>query len=147
MRVANWRPKQVADLIYERAEQNANRVMDDVVEAAKARCPVGTVTREGTWSGQRTIAFTPSRGRNKGQAVRFAAKGVWLGRSPGDLRDTIRRANKPGSGNVRVYAGTYKINYAHFVERGTVHMRARPFLRPAFQNVKRTMLRTIQHGS
>lgn len=146
MRVANWRPKEVGDQIFGQAEENANGVMDEVVEEAKARCPIGEIRRAGKWSGQRFVSFTPGTGRNKGIRVGFTAKRVWLGREPGDLRNSIRRVNKAGSGNVRVYAGTFKIFWAHMVERGSVHWPAHPFLRPALGAIKSRILSRIKNG-
>ncbi len=147
MRVENWNAKEVFAQIGALAEENANIVMDEVVADAKARCPVGKIVRVGKWSGQRLISFTPKTGRNKGKPVSFTAEKVWLGRQPGDLRATIRRVNKKGSGNIRVYAGSYKIFWAHLVERGSVHWPAHAFLRPAFHVKKGQILDRIKNGS
>jgi hypothetical protein len=145
-RIANWRASEVMEQIGKAAEENANGVMDEVVEAAKARCPVGEIVRPGKWSGSRAVAFNPKTGKNRGQRVSFVAQKVWMGRQPGDLRDTIRRVNKPGSGNIRVYAGSFKIFWAHMVERGSVHWPAHPFLRPAFQAIKKNIVARIKNG-
>lgn len=117
MRVADWRGKEVFAEIAEQALKNANLLMDDVVEAAKRRCPVGTISRPGGWS-TANVSFTPGTGKNKGRLVEFTGK-RWRGREPGDLRNTIRRVTKKGTGNIRVYAGNFKIFWAHMVERGT----------------------------
>ena len=147
MRIANWNAAGVMAQIGQLAEENANSVMDDVVEKARAACPIGTITREGKWSGQRAVSFTPRTGKNKGKRISFIAQRVWLGRQPGDLRSTIRRVNKAGSGSIRVIAGQYKIFWAHLVERGSVHWPAHPFLRPAFQAIKGDVLRRIKNGA
>ena len=150
MRLANWHSKEVFQGIMDQAETNANLVMDDVVALAKSKCPVGTITRSGKWSGPRQIAFTARKGKTWTD-VRFTAQKVWMGRQPGDLRATIRRVNKRGSGSIRVYAGPLatgdpKIFWAFMVERGTSKTLAQPFLRPAFQQIKSTMLKRIKEG-
>jgi HK97 gp10 family phage protein len=59
----------------------------------------------------------------------------------GKLKDTIRVVRLKGDPkqNIRVYAGN-RIKggafYAHMVEYGTVKMKAKPFLRPAFNSAK-----------
>ncbi len=59
----------------------------------------------------------------------------------GKLKDTIRVVRLKGDPkqNIRVYAGN-RIKggafYAHMVEYGTVKMRAKPFLRPALNEIK-----------
>ena len=72
-----------------------------------------------------TVTFTPTtRNRRKipvgkQEQVSFQAK-QFTGRT-WDLRNSIRRVNKfDRPGNVRVYAGNKAVNYAHFVEYGTV---------------------------
>ncbi len=146
MRIASWREGEVFNEITEAALGNANAVMDDVVAAAKAACPVGTISRPGGWSSA-NVSFTPKTGRNRGKLVRFDTEKRWMGREPGDLKGTIRRVNKRDSGNIRVYAGSYKIYWAFMVERGTVKTRRQPFLRPALQQVQATALDKIKNGS
>lgn len=144
MRVAGWHSKEVFQGIMDEALKNANDVMDDVVQAAKSRCPVSPIVRA---EGHKlaTISFTPKSGRGKNKPVSFKAR-QYQGRRPGQLRDTIRRTNKPGSGNVRVYAGSGKAYYAHMVERGTSKTAAQPFLRPAFEEKKNSVLAKIKNG-
>ena len=54
--------------------------------------------------------------------------------------------------NVRVYAGNRKRRkeggafYAHMVEYGTVKMKAKPFLRPAFNAVKGRVKGIVENG-
>lgn len=143
MRVANWRGPEVFNDIYNAALANANAFMDGVVEEAKARCPVGTITREGKFVSA-NVSFTPSTGRNRGKSVSFGTQRRWTGRYPGQLRDTIRRVHKHGTGNIRVYAGNFKVYYAHMVERGTSKTPAHPFLRPTFNAKKQTALKSIK---
>lgn len=145
-RIGVWRINEILEQIGRASEENANIVMDEVVADAKSRCPVGKIVRPPGWSGPRYISFTPKTGRNKNTLVSFRAERVWLGRQPGDLRSTIRRVNKEGSGTIRVYAGTRKIFWAHMVERGSVHWPAHPFLRPAFQAIKSQLINKIKNG-
>ena len=145
MRVANWKAKEVFSQIREEAIAAVIGVMDDVAAAAKARCPVGTVTRSGD-TVMKVVSFTPQRGRGKGQPVSFMAK-QWTGREPGSLRDSIRRVLKPDRpGNVRVYAGNAKVFYAHMVEYGTKKMGPRPFMRFAFREKTGELIAKIEKG-
>ena len=144
MRVANWHAKEIFTGIMADALQAANDVMDDVVIAAKGKCPVGTVTREGKWSSAK-VSFTPKTGANKGKLVSFSTDKRWTGRAPGDLKGTIRRVTKPARpGNIRVYAGSFKIDWAHMVEYGTMKFPAHPFLRPTFNGIKNSIVPKIQ---
>ena len=146
MRVANWKAPEVFDEISERALNNANDFMDLVVAEAKRRCPVDPITfREGKFSNA-IVSFTPQTGHNKGSLVYFGTQKRWLGRAPGNLRDTIRRVNKIASGNIRVYAGNYKIYWAFMVERGTSRTAAQPFLRNAFYSMRAEVNRAIKNG-
>jgi hypothetical protein len=128
MRIENWKAKEIFSQIAEEALKAANVVMDDVVVSAKASCPLGTITREGKFV-KANISFIPKTGANKGKLVSFSTDKRWTGRAPGDLRNTIRRVNKPTRpGNIRVYAGNFKIYWAHMVEYGTSKSRAQSFL-------------------
>jgi HK97 gp10 family phage protein len=142
-RVANWRDKEVFARIEETAIRNGNEFMDEVVAEAKRRCPIGDETRPGGFT-DATVEFTPRTGRNKGKLVKFGTHKRWKGRFPGQLQSTIRRTNKAGASTIRVYAGNFKVYYARFVEKGTVKMRKKPFLRPAFDGKKRQALKRVQ---
>ena len=149
MRVESWRAKEVLDAKSQQAMDNANAAMDEVVEAARQKCPVGTVTRDGKWVYQ-GVSFTPRTGKNRGRSVQFQGK-RWTGRQPGDLRDTIRRVNKAGSGSVRVYAGSYKFPYAHMIHRGYHDKSGKwhpgiPFLQAPFHQLKGGFLNKIKNG-
>jgi HK97 gp10 family phage protein len=145
VRLERVRIKEVSEEIFGQAIENAGVFMDQVVEAAKARCPVGTITRDGKWT-TGNVSFTPSKGKNKGSLVEFEGK-RWTGREPGDLKKTIRRVvNEKKKSNFRVYAGSYKIYWAYMVEMGTSKMAARPFLRPAFEAAKTVMNQIIKYG-
>lgn len=145
MRVTNWHAKEIFGQIVEEAITAANETMDDVVVAARRACPIGHITKEGKWKSA-TVAFTPLSGKGKGKPVSFVAQQSST-RYPGQLRDTIRRVNKPTRpGNIRVYAGNKAVNYAFFVEYGTVKMGPRPFMRPAFQAKKNEVISAIEDG-
>lgn len=64
--------------------------------------------------------------------------GKWSGRRAGALRDSIRmvRLKDDPKLNIRVYAGNTEVFYARWVEYGTVKMKAKPYLRPAFNQMK-----------
>jgi hypothetical protein len=151
MRVANWKGQEVFNDITQAAFRNANDFMDSVVSEAKRRCPVDPVTfREGKFSSAQ-VSFTPRTGRNKGKLVSFGTQKRWMGREPGNLRDTIRRVNKSGSGSIRVYAGNFKIYWAFMVERGYhdragKHHSAQPFLRPTFHAAQGKAIQAIKGG-
>jgi len=156
MKVANWRSKEIFKALGDRAYDNANNVMDDVVAAAKRLCPspgATNITRPPGFS-KAFVSFTPKTGRNKGKLIQFHTEKRWIGRSPGALGDTIRRVNKRGqaSSSIRVYAGNFKIYWAFMVEKGTASTgwggpaRAQPFLRPAFNSVKKDVLKKVASG-
>lgn len=151
MRVENWKADQVFSDITNQAIENANNFMDSIVLEAKRLCPVDPITvREGKFSSA-VISFTPRTGKNKGKPVSFGTQKRWMGREPGNLRDTIRRVNKPGSGTIRVYAGNFKIYWAFMVERGYrdrsgKQHAAQPFLRPVFHQAKGKAIQAIKGG-
>jgi HK97 gp10 family phage protein len=143
MRIVGWRLPEICDEIKGKAIEAVNEVMDEHVQISKSLCPVGTITREGKFKTV-TVTFTPTTkyGRRKiiplekRKQVSFEAQ-RWTGDYPGQLRDTIRRVNKPSRpGNIRVYAGNKKVHYAYFVEYGTVKMKRQSFMRPGFQTIK-----------
>jgi len=144
MRVANWKAAEIFGQIRKEAITAITEVMDDVVISAKARCPVGEVRRDGSVK-EKWLSFTPGRGRGKGQLVSFGAK-QWQGREPGSLRESIRRVTKPSRpGNIRVYAGNFKVWYAHFVEYGTVHAAPHSFMRKSFHEVKNDVIQRVEN--
>jgi len=156
MKLANWKTKEIFKTIEDRAHANANNVMDEVVADAKRLCPSPgktNISRPPGWS-KAHVSFTPKTGRNKGKLVSFSTDKRWVGRKPGELSATIRRVNRKDSntGTIRVYAGNFKIYWAFMVERGTASTgwggpaRAQPFLRPAFNGIKKTIIKKIKHG-
>jgi hypothetical protein len=150
-KIMNWKAPEVFNEINDICFENANKFMDLVKMEAQRRCPVDPDTfREGKFANA-AVSFTPRTGKNKGKLVQFKTSRRWLGRSPGNLRDTIRRVNKVASGNIRVYAGNYKIYWAFMVERG-FHDRkgryhpGRYFLRNSFASGRVEVLRAIKYG-
>jgi HK97 gp10 family phage protein len=146
MRIEGWHAKEIFSQIAEEAIKAANGVMDDVVVSAKAKCPIGSITREGKFASA-NISFTPKTGANKGKLVSFSTDKRWMGRNPGDLRNSIRRVNRRARpGNIRVMAGNFKTYWAFMVEYGTAKSRPQPFLRPAFQGIKNSVISRIEAG-
>lgn len=154
MRLENWHTKDIFENIEGRAIANANALMDDVVAAAKLLCPPPGKTniyRPPGWSNAH-IEFTPKTGRGKGKLVSFDTDKRWTGRSPGNLKDTIRRVEKRDgvAGNIRVYAGNFKIYWARYVEKGTASTGwggpapAKPFLRKPFHAIKSSVVNKIK---
>jgi hypothetical protein len=153
MRVSRWKAKEVLLEVWQQARSNAIGVMDEVVQEAKRTCPVDPATfREGRF-GSANISFTPRTGRHKGKLVEFSTEKRWMGREPGNLRDTIRlKTLKSDESSIRVYAGNFKIYWALFIERG-YHDRSgkyhagRHFLRNALNSKRATMLSKIKEGT
>lgn len=156
MKIKNWHSREIFRAIEEKAYDNANGVMDRVVEDAKRLCPPPGKTniyRPPGWS-KAFVSFIPKTGRNKGELVQFHTEKRWTGREPGNLKNTIRRVNRTdtSTGPIRVYAGNFKIYWAFMVERGTASTgfggpaAAQPFLRPAFNSVKSSVLNQIKNG-
>ena len=116
---------QLAKACMKRIRKAAELIKDE----AKARCPVGTVSRP-------------------------AINGkTWTERKPGTLRDSIRTAEKNGEEglegrDVRVIAGSYKAFYAVQTEygRGGWKGGARPFLRPALRKTKSEVQSILENG-
>jgi hypothetical protein len=154
MRIANWRTDIVFGAIAEAALEEQLDIMDDVAVVARQKCPTLDTSkikeRPDGWSNA-FVSFTPKTGRNKNKLVQFGTDKRWTGRRKGDLRNTIRRVTtERRPGNVRVYAGNFKIYYAFMVEKGTKSTGwggpavAQPFLRPAFYGVRGTSTSRIQ---
>ena len=106
------------------------KAADIIRDAAKAKCVVGTVTRE----------------------VKAGQK-FWMERTPGAMRDTIRTVEKKGAHglvgrDVRVYAGNKKTWWATQMEfgRGGWKGGAKPFMRPALRSTKSEVQAVIENG-
>ena len=114
MRVEAWNPNVMDETFETVAIERLVEAAEVVAEAARRRCPVGTVSRpmyhKGPYAGQ-----------------------AWTARDAGQLKKSIRvvrKKTKSGKAfsrkrDVRVYAGHYLAYYARIVEH------SRPFLRPA----------------
>jgi hypothetical protein len=153
MRIAKWRADKVFSEITDAALAQGNAVMDSVASSAVSKCrgfAYKWKERPGGWSGA-DVAFIPKTGPNKDKLVAFRTEKRWTGRQYGDLARTIRRVNKEEKpGNIRTYAGNFKIYYAFMVERGTSSTGwggpavAQPFLRPAFNEIRSKVTPNIQ---
>jgi len=118
MRVEVWNPE-MYDGDFETATfERIVEAAEAVADAARARCPVGTISRP-----------IYRRGPYVGQ--------TWTARDAGALKKTIRvrwkhsKTGKPlkRKKSVRVYAGNYNVYYASIVEHA-----GQQFLRPALWN-------------
>ena len=90
------------------------------------------------------------------EAVRDLAK-IFVPIDTGSLQRSIRVQSHTKSGglhSIGVSAGGYvtnpksgmKVNYAAHVEYGTSRMRAQPYMRPALDMCKRTIVKLIKEG-
>ena len=152
MRIENWHSKDIFQGFIDKAEQGANAVMDEVVAASKAKLAglvsYPPIVREGKFSSA-DVSFTPKTGKDKNQLVQFHTNKRWMGRHKtkvDTLVETIRRVNKTGSGNVRVYAGNFKAYWAFMIEKGSVNNKAYHFLQEPFHSMKSQMVKKIASG-
>lgn len=122
MRVARWNPKAGDTIIYKNAMERLAKAAEAVANSARQRCPVGIDKK--------------------------ASGKDWTERKAGSLKKSIRvvRLYEDTARNVRVYAGSRKVYYARWVEQGTVKMKAKPFLRPAFHATKPQINAIVQGG-
>lgn len=122
MRVANWSPGAITIEVEKTAMDRLAKAGEVVAEKARQRAPIGKdITRAGKWGN----------------------------RKAGALRDSIRVTRLPGDPklNIRVYAGNKSdVFYARWVECGTVKMPARPYLRPAINGAKATIMQIMENG-
>jgi hypothetical protein len=117
MRVENWNPNKMDQTFEDVAIKRLVKAANVVVDAARSRCPVGTISRPMYKSGPYKNA-------------------TWTSRDAGRLKASIRTTRKKTKSgkaftrkrNVRVYAGHYTAYYASIVEHYT------PFMRPAFNS-------------
>lgn len=118
MRVEAWNPEKYDEQFEKASVERLVEAAEAIADAARSRCPVGTVSRP-----------VYKRGPYAGQP--------WTARDAGALKKTIRvrqKTSKSGKplrrkANVRVYAGNYLVYYAKIVEYA-----GRAFLRPALWN-------------
>lgn len=159
MRIAAWNAKEIFGGMLEKAVENANGVMDDVVVGARQRLLGGItqippIVRKGGWSSAR-VSFVPKTGKHKGELVHFETKNRWTGRRMDNidqLYGSIRRVNKVGSGSVRVYCGNMKAYWAFMVEKSGYHDRGGKFhpplhfLQGGFEAIKGEIVDRIAKG-
>jgi HK97 gp10 family phage protein len=119
MRVEDWAPEQITVEVEKKAMDQLEQAGEIVAGIARLLCPVG-----------------------KARPI-YKGKKAWTERVPGTLKKSIRVRRLRGDPklDVRVYAGARQSDkltayYAHMVEYGTVEMKAKPFLRPAFNSAK-----------
>lgn len=65
MRVANWDANKIFKEVEESAIDAANELMDEVAFNAAARCPVGTMTKEGKWENCNRFVHSFQKKRKK----------------------------------------------------------------------------------
>jgi HK97 gp10 family phage protein len=94
----------------------------------------------------RRVSFTAFKGKKKEKAVSFMAR-TTSGRIRGALKATVRVTERKSKGTVRVYAGNNAdVFYGRFVEKGTVNMKAIPFMRPALNSSKGQIRQILRVG-
>ncbi|GIV35454.1 MAG: hypothetical protein KatS3mg031_2989 [Chitinophagales bacterium] len=131
-------PKALARKKVKKALEEASR---PIVEGAKSRVPVA----ERVVKRYKPLSAGKRAARGKGNVVAEYY--------PGNLKRAIRilrggkfskssavfigpKVQKRGQGAGKFSGNRVDAWYFHFIERGTMHMRARPFLRPAFDENK-----------
>ena len=124
MRVANWNAEKVLKGVIAASMDRLEEIGKIIADKAKTLAPVGV------------------------DRAQYKTGKDWTARRAGALRDSIRvvRLHGDPKKNIRVYAGSRKVFYARFVERGTVKMRARPFLRPALNASKSEARALLNRG-
>ena len=122
MRFENWNPNAMDQSFENVAISRIVQGAEVVANAARRRCPVGTISRPmyqtGPYAGQ------PYTARDAGQlkkSIRVTQKKSKTGRPLKTKR------------NVRIYIGNYLAYYASIVEH------SRPFLRPSFNGSLATL--------
>jgi len=129
MRVSNWNPQKYDGEIINASMKRLKKAANVVADAARAGCPVGTISRPiyktGPYAGQR-----------------------WTARDAGALKKSIRVVERKGSGtlifqirNIRIYAGHFLAYYASIVEYGGKH-----FLRPALNKSRARIRNILENG-
>ena len=129
MRVANWNPQKFDGEFINASMDRLRKAANVIADKARARCPVGTISRPiyktGPYAGQ-----------------------SWTARDAGALKKSIRVVEKKGQGaailedrNIRVYAGNYNVYYAKIVEYA-----GKKFLRPALNESKDEIRNILENG-
>lgn len=130
MRVENWHPEIITAEIELEAMNRLERAGKVVEAAARSKVTVGN------------------------SRPRYPGGPAWTERIAGTLRESIRTVRLKGDPklNIRVYAGVERSGdkltayYAQWVEFGTVHMPAKPFLRSAFNAAKSAIMAIMENG-
>jgi Bacteriophage HK97-gp10, putative tail-component len=129
-RVSNWNPQKYDQEFASASMDRLRKAAEVIAEKARAKCPVGTVSRP-----------IYKRGPYAGQP--------WTARDAGALKKTIRVVERIGDEgkplaegrNIRVYCGNYITYYAKIVEYG-----GRAFLRPALNESKDEIRNILENG-
>jgi hypothetical protein len=153
MRIANWHGGEIFKGFLDKAEDNANKVMDEIVVGAKANLKMKNpqVYRDRGF-GKAVVAFSVTK-RGKTKSVEFYTDKRWMGRGdPNTLGGSIRRVTRPGGKGPRVYCGNYKVYWAYMVEKsgytdrgGTFHPPLH-FLSKTFNSARKDMVSKIAKG-
>lgn len=129
MRVSNWNPQKFDGEFMNASMDRLRKAAEVVASKARAKCPVGTISRP--------IYKT---GKYAGQP--------WTARDAGALKKTIRVVEKKETGaeimkgrNIRIYAGNYLRYYAQIVEYN-----GRAFMRPALNASKGEIRSILENG-
>jgi len=129
MRVSNWNPEKYDGEFANAAMDRLRKAAEVIAAKARAKCPVGTVSRpiykKGPYAGQ-----------------------PWTARDAGALKKTIRVVEKKDKGtaimenkNIRIYAGNYLVYYASIVEHA-----GKAFMRPALNASKDEVRKILENG-
>jgi hypothetical protein len=129
MRVSNWNPQKFDGEFMNTSMDRLRKAAEVVASKARAKCPVGTITRPIYKTGK------------------YAGR-PWTARDAGALKKTIRVVEKKEAGSqimkardVRIYAGNYLVYYAKIVEYNGKH-----FLRPALNESKNEIRDILENG-
>lgn len=135
-------PKATGRNVIRRALTRAAQPIADVASAAAPRGFTGRLKEEITVS---KVRFT------KGAAGKAAyAAALSRGASRQEAVAALREANAETGSDVDITSGLLEIGptirawYAHFVEFGTVHSAAKPFMRPAWESGKTRAAESIK---
>lgn len=136
MRVEHWDITGLNKIIAETGIRRVRRAAKVIANAARRRCPTGTILRP-----------MYRIGRYEGQP--------WTARDAGQLKKSVRVVERHKEkygfelaqfktlghyGNVRIYAGHYLAYYAAIVEFYT------PFMRPALEETRSQVKRILEDG-
>ena len=112
-----WDSREIENAIMKINVGKLEDVGQVIAEKARAKCPVGKISRP-----------MYKTGRYAGQS--------WTARDAGALKKSIRVVQKEGENDVWVIAGSKEVSYAGIVEHYT------PFMRPALR-ASRRKIKTI----